>query len=137
MEEDHKTSLSEPDSVEKPPSSKLMGSPGGLYNSVRMSVREANILSVACLALLVIVTVAIIIFGRGGFTVAFDARGGSDVEIQTIQYGDTVTEPLPPTREGYVFTGWYADESCVDEWDFPSRTVSDNMTLYAGWARIN
>ena len=116
--------------------SKLMGSPGGLYNNVKMSVKEANILCVAALALLVVITVLIITFGRSGFTVAFDSRGGSDVAIQTLQYGDTVTEPDHPTREGYTFTGWYTDESCSELWEFSSRTVSDNITLYAGWSQL-
>ena len=136
MEEEHRTPSSE-SGGETPSAPKLMGSPGGLYNSVKMSVKEANILSMAALALLVVITVLIVVFGRSGFTVAFDSRGGSDVELQTLQYGDTVAEPAPPTREGYAFTGWYTDEGGSELWEFPSRTVSDNVTLYAGWEPVN
>ena len=136
MDEENKTSPSNADGAGKPVSSRLMGSPGGLYNNVKMSVKEANILSVAALAILVVVTLLIIIFGRNGFTVTFDARGGSDVEIQTVQYGEAVAAPDDPTREGYAFTGWYADEACSEQWDFSARTVTDNMTLYAGWSQL-
>ncbi len=38
-------------------------------------------------------------------------------------------------RTGYVFTGWYTDESCTEssKWDFDSYISSEQLTLYAGW----
>lgn len=66
--------------------------------------------------------------------VTFDCGGGSPVPSQTVQYGETVTEPDEPTREGYLFNGWYADLDKTDLWNFEEDTVRGNMTLYAGWA---
>ena len=37
-----------------------------------------------------------------------------------------------PTRQGYTFTGWYADEECTVKAD-PSITLTGNVTIYAGW----
>lgn len=68
------------------------------------------------------------------FTVTFDPNGGklNDNAPQTVAYGGTLTNPGTPTREGYVFTGWYnTDETTA--WDFTTRTVQSNLTLKAGW----
>lgn len=39
------------------------------------------------------------------------------------------------SRNGYVFTGWYTDESCTEssKWDFKSLINNEKLTLYAGW----
>lgn len=37
-----------------------------------------------------------------------------------------------PIRQGYTFTGWYADKECTVKAD-PSITLTDNVTIYAGW----
>ena len=66
-------------------------------------------------------------------TVHFESGGGSEVPVQTVQYGETVTEPEEPTRAGYTFNGWYSDLDKTDFWDFENDTVQGNMTLYAGW----
>lgn len=38
-------------------------------------------------------------------------------------------------RNGYVFTGWYTDQSCTEssKWDFDSLISTEKITLYAGW----
>ena len=113
-----------------------LGKPGGLYNSVKMSVREANRLVVIVLALLAAVTIAIVAFGRTGFTVSFDTNGGTAVDSVQLMYGDTLPETEPPYREGYEFTGWYQDPACDEPWD-ARDTVTENITLYAGWQEKN
>lgn len=66
-------------------------------------------------------------------TVKFESNGGSAVEGQTVSYGDKLTRPEDPTREGYRFGGWYRDIDLQDPWDFDADTVQGNMTLYARW----
>ena len=74
------------------------------------------------------------ITANNGYTISFDSKGGTDVPAQTdLMYGDHVTEPEPPTREGYTFKGWYLDENCIYEWDFETSQVGQSMTLYADW----
>lgn len=51
-------------------------------------------------------------------------------------YGQLLELPEPPTREGYVFTGWYVDTACYDLWDVEQDTIQADMTLYAGWEKI-
>ena len=104
----------------------------GLYRHVKISVRTLDKVIVGGIAAIII----LVLFGvaNNGYTVTFDSRGGSDVPAQTeVMYGDYVVEPEPPTREGYVFTGWYADENCQYIWDMEYSQVGQSMTLYAGW----
>ena len=51
-------------------------------------------------------------------------------------YGELLEEPETPSREGYVFTGWYTDSGCSDMWDMESGTIQSDMTLYAGWQKL-
>ena len=75
--------------------------------------------------------------GGGGsavtnYTVTFDSNGGSSVAKQTVASGKTVSEPADPTREGYVFDGWYTDEELTQAYDFSDK-VTKSFTLYAKW----
>lgn len=104
----------------------------GLYKNVRISVKTLDKVIIGGIVLIVV----LLIFGisNNGYTVTFDSRGGTDVSAQTdVMYGEPLEVPEPPTREGYVFTGWYMDENCVYLWDFSSTQVAQDMTLYAGW----
>ena len=68
------------------------------------------------------------------FTVTFVSNGGNGVSAQTVANGDKLTEPPAPTRDGYIFGGWYTDSNTsVDKWDFASRSVISDITLYAKW----
>ena len=40
--------------------------------------------------------------------------------------------PNNPTRNGYVFSGWYTDSSCTSKYNF-CGSITEDMTLYAGW----
>lgn len=66
-------------------------------------------------------------------TVKFESGGGSGVPEQVVQYGEKVTEPEEPARDGYTFNGWYRDLDKTELWDFENDAVTGNMTLYAGW----
>lgn len=66
-------------------------------------------------------------------TVKFESNGGTRVYDQVVSYGDRLTRPEDPTREGYRFVGWYRDIDTQIPWDFDKDTVQGNMTLYAKW----
>ena len=63
------------------------------------------------------------------YTVTFDSDGGSAVPAQTIAHGGTATNPEEPTRDGYVFDGWFHDNT---EWDF-ATAVTASVTFKAKW----
>lgn len=107
----------------------------GLYRHVKISVKTLDkiiVVGIAAIVLLVLYGVA-----NAGYTITFDSRGGTDVPSQEVMYADYVTEPEDPSREGYVFTGWYSDENCMYLWDFAEMQVPQSMTLYAGWEANN
>lgn len=66
-------------------------------------------------------------------TVKFESRGGDEVPPQHVQYGEKVTQPQQPSREGYQFQGWYADIDLKDQWNFEDDVVKKNLTLYGAW----
>lgn len=68
-------------------------------------------------------------------TVTFETGGGTDIEPQTIASGTQAVEPDVPTKDGYVFDGWYTDAECTDRYDF-STLVTANLTLYAKWNEV-
>jgi len=71
------------------------------------------------------------------FTVTFVSNGGSEVAPQSVAEGELATEPTAPSRSNYVFAGWFIDDSnFTDKWDFATRTVSTDVTLYAKWTVV-
>ena len=103
----------------------------GLYKNVHISVRALDWIIIAC-----IVGILVFLFfdlRDPGFTVTFDSRGGTDVASQVRQYDEPLAAQEAPTREGYLFTGWYRDPACQELWSLESDTVRESITLYAGW----
>jgi len=66
------------------------------------------------------------------YTVTFDTDGGTEIAAQSVQAGDTAYRPADPTKEDYVFAGWYTDKEYGTEFLF-SEPVNKAMTVYAKW----
>lgn len=60
--------------------------------------------------------------------------GGSEINPQSgPSTGFTVEEPTEiPSRNGYSFTGWYADEDGTETFDF-NTPITATTFIYAGW----
>ena len=56
---------------------------------------------------------------------------------QTKKKDATITLKLStvPTREDYVFTGWFSDSSCTKKVSAASYSNNSNLILYAGWRK--
>ena len=106
----------------------------GLYRHVKISVKALDRIIVACIAGILLVVA--LEMRNPGFTITFDSKGGTDVPAQTQMVDELLEVPEPPTREGYRFTGWYPDTACFDLWDVENRTIEQDMTLYAGWEKL-
>ena len=107
----------------------------GLYRHVKISVKTLDTIIVACIAVIVILVA--LDLRNPGFTITFDSRGGSDIAPQNQMYGELLTVPEDPTREGYEFTGWYIDYACDDAWDEADDIIETDITLYAGWEKAS
>ncbi|MDD2693726.1 MAG: InlB B-repeat-containing protein [Candidatus Gracilibacteria bacterium] len=67
------------------------------------------------------------------YTVTFYTNGGTPVGNQSVAYNSTATEPSPaPTKDGYVFGGWYSNDALTSGWNF-STLITGNTSLYAKW----
>ena len=67
------------------------------------------------------------------YTVTFNANGGSEVQPQTVNHGDTVNEPDDPAKDDYTFAGWHKDTTCTQPWNFDTDTVTSDLILHAKW----
>lgn len=67
-------------------------------------------------------------------TVTFDTGdGASKVQAQVLEEGVKPTEPeTEPTKEGYIFKGWYTAAENGEEFDFNADLTGD-VTVYAHW----
>lgn len=66
------------------------------------------------------------------YDVVFDTKGGSAVPTQSIEYGSKATKPADPTKDNFVFAGWYADPNYGAEFDF-NMEITQPTTVYAKW----
>ncbi len=66
------------------------------------------------------------------FVVTFDSNGGSYVPSQTIENVGKIIKPEDPTRDGYIFTGWYIQG---EKWSFIGYVVTEDITLIANWVK--
>ena len=73
------------------------------------------------------------------YTVTFDVQGGNTyptIPAQSIEQGQMAQQPATnPTRNGYIFGGWYKEPECTIQWYFATDVVNDNLTLYAKWTQ--
>lgn len=96
-------------------------------------MRKSNL--IVALLLVLILGVCLVACGEEEtvtFTVTFDTQGGSDVAPITIGQGNAITLPENPTKEGYVFDGWYIDKDLLNEF-VETQAIAGNITLYAKW----
>ena len=81
-------------------------------------------------------------WNRRRLTVSFDSDGGSEVRSEEVEYGNKVTRPADPTREGYDFSGWSYKMQNYAPWDLGRRGIAydfdkpvlRNVDLKANWA---
>ena len=64
------------------------------------------------------------------YTVTFDSDGGTEIASVQVEKGKKITKPEDPSKEHYVFDGWYLEDT---EWIFESDTVTKNTALTAKW----
>ncbi len=70
------------------------------------------------------------------YSVTFETNGGSAVEGVSVINGKTMQKPADPTRDGYVFIGWYTDEEYTKPFTFGSDIVTADTKLYAYWGAL-
>ena len=72
--------------------------------------------------------------GGGGttyYTLRYESNGGTEYKDERYARNTVVELDKVPTREGYTFTGWYADEELTER--ITEIKMTSNKTVYAGW----
>ena len=75
--------------------------------------------------------------------VTYSANGGQFADGNDVMQGQTdsngiARQPLAPTRDGYVFAGWYYHSDGTDQVDFNQPIVGGgkHVTLFAAWTPV-
>ena len=72
-----------------------------------------------------------------GYTVKYDSDGESAVADKNLKFADEVDVSATPTKDGYIFKGWYYNESEVKDATYASLVNDDEsvqeITLKAKW----
>ncbi|MDR2828877.1 MAG: InlB B-repeat-containing protein, partial [Acholeplasmatales bacterium] len=66
------------------------------------------------------------------YTISFDTDNGSLVSAQILGENEKVVEPKDPTKDGYIFHGWYTNTDHATKYDFDT-IVEHSFTLYSYW----
>ncbi len=72
----------------------------------------------------------------GTYKINFNSKGGTSVKALSAKYGEVVTAPVAPTRNGYTFDGWYTEVDYTNKYTFTTMP-SSTITLYAKWVKNN
>ena len=70
---------------------------------------------------------------KPSLVVTFESNGGSAVTAKRVSENSHLLMPDKPTKEGYIFAGWYEDAGFTKVFDFDSTAITQSMTLYAKW----
>ena len=70
-------------------------------------------------------------------TVSFNTLDGTSINPIQLKEGKTVSKPTKPTKNGYIFDGWYLSDDegqtlSQDEFDFTTQ-ITDDLVLFAKW----
>ena len=72
------------------------------------------------------------------FTITYELDDGINPENPITEYTAIDVEILPiPTKEGYLFAGWYDNEDFYGERKFDTTDLEGDVTLYAKWKTNN
>ena len=70
------------------------------------------------------------------YTVKYDSNGGTLVADKTLKYNDVVDTSQTPTKEGYIFVGWYYGSTKVTNQKYATLAKSESkkeIILEAHW----
>ena len=70
-------------------------------------------------------------------TVTFVSNGGTEIAPKEVVSGLKINEPSQPTKDKYLFRGWYEEATFNTKFDFYNTPITSDMTLYAKWEAAN
>lgn len=91
------------------------------------------IIGVCCLVTICIIIIAIMFLMKPKYEVTF-VSDDKVLESLTIREDGTIVEPTAPTKEGYIFVGWYSNG---ERFNFSTTKVTEDLKLEARWTKDN
>nr|MBK5236355.1 InlB B-repeat-containing protein [Clostridium sp.] len=68
------------------------------------------------------------------YTVIFNSNGGLEIANMSVEYNANAAPPSDLSRTGYVFEGWYTDNTTFEnQFDFTNTDITGDITLFAKW----
>lgn len=74
--------------------------------------------------------------GGGGvsrYTISYETNGGTQLSSESHAKGKVVELTKAPTKEGYIFAGWYLDKELTQK--VTSIVMDKSVKLYAAWTK--
>ena len=67
------------------------------------------------------------------YTLSFDTNGGEELEKQVLSNNE-VTTTVIPTKESWIFDGWFTDSELTEPFIF-GGVLKEDTTIYAKWVK--
>ncbi len=96
------------------------------------SNKKEKILIIAAVVIMVLLAGIFLVIQLSSkeYLVKFNTNGGSPIESVKVKENHKVEKPDDPTKNGYIFAGWYYNDK---EFDFDTKITKD-ITLEAYWS---
>ena len=91
--------------------------------------KKKIIISIIVVIIIILILILLLFFKKS--TISFDSVGGSNVNSLKVSRYESIRKPKDPTKDGYVFAGWYLDGKLFD---FNTKVKGD-IKLKAKWVR--
>ena len=103
---------------------------------MRKNKKILIIISIIVAVLVVAIALLIVTRSKGNkeYKVEFDTKSQSEISDLVVKENEKIVEPSTPTKEGYVFVGWYNNGELFD---FNNTEITQDMVLEAKWEEID
>ncbi len=87
--------------------------------------------------IVVLAVLLLLLFGGRRIPVTLEPGDGSPSTQVRVRKGRKLERPQVPAKPGCRLTGWYRDAAKTQLWKFRTDTVTEPVTLFAGWEEEN
>ena len=89
---------------------------------------------IAFFAIILLIIILSIVLKHVKYTIKFETNGGTAVKKIKVSKNEAIVMPDAPEKQGFVFGGWYLDETFVKRFIDTRLRRRKGFTLYAKWS---
>ncbi len=94
-------------------------------------------IAIALVIVLLAIIILVLILRNVKYTFKFETFGGTKVKPVKAKLGDVFPMPDDPTKEGFIFGGWYLDADCTKRFIDTSVKKRKGQKVFAKWHEEN